>query len=103
MSSRTMATTPVMTGVRRRLKLLLFVMVIFMSWAAYVLITQHGTMSDRESDLREATKKLSDVNVQTEALKQEIVKLHDKEYISELARKEQGYGYPGEIPLEINK
>lgn len=101
MSSRTMAATPAMTGVRRRLKLLLFVMVIFMSWAAYVLISQHGMMSDRESDLREANKKLSDANVQSETLKKEMVKLHDKEYISEIARKEQGYGYPGEIPLDI--
>jgi len=101
MSSRTIATTPATTGVRRRLKLLLFVMVIFISWAAYVLISQHGTMGARESDLQEATKKLSDANVQSEALKQEIIKLNDKEYISEIARKEQGYGYPGEIPLDI--
>jgi len=101
MSSRTMATTPAMTGVRRRLKLLLFVMVIFMSWAAYVLIAQQGTMGDRESNLREANKKLTDATVQSETLKKEIIKLNDKEYVSEIARKEQGMGYPGEIPLDI--
>ncbi|MFD0674816.1 septum formation initiator family protein [Cohnella sp. GCM10027633] len=104
MSSRTMATTTsAMTGARRRLKLLLFVMVIFMSWAAYVLYVQYGQMSDRSSDLREANKKLTDATVQSDALKQEIVRLNDREYISEIARKEQGLGYPGEIPLNIEE
>lgn len=104
MSSRTMATTTsAVTGARRRLKLLLFVMVIFMSWAAYVLYVQYGQMSDRAGDLREANKKLTDATVQSDALKQEIVRLNDREYISEIARKEQGLGYPGEIPLNIEE
>ncbi|MFC5530026.1 FtsB family cell division protein [Cohnella yongneupensis] len=101
MSTRTMATTSATTGVRRRMKLLLFVMVIFMSWAVYVLYVQHGLMGDRAGDLQEADKKLNDATVQSEALKQKIVQLNDREYVEELARKEQGMGYPGEIPLEI--
>lgn len=104
MASRTMATaTSAVTGARRRLKLLLFVMVIFMSWAAYVLYVQFGQMSDRSRELRETNQKLTDATVQSEALKQEIVRLNDQEYISEIARKEQGLGYPGEIPLNIEK
>ncbi len=101
MSSRTMATTTAATGVRRRLKLLLFVMVIFMSWAVYTLVTQHGMMNDRASDLREANKKLSDATVQNEALKKQIVQLNDREYVEEIARKEQGLGYPGEVPMHM--
>lgn len=103
MSSRTMATTTsAVTGARRRLKLLLFVMVIFMSWAAYTLYVQYGQMSDRSNELRDANQKLTDATAQSEALKQQIVRLNDQEYISEIARK-QGLGYPGEIPLNIEK
>jgi cell division protein DivIC len=101
MSTRTMATTSAMTGVRRRMKLLLFVVVIFMSWAVYVLVVQHGLIGDRASDLREANKKLTDATTQSDALKQQIVRLNDQEYVEEIARKEQGLGYPGEIPLDM--
>lgn len=103
MSSRNTAATPAMTGARRRLKLLLFVMVIFMSWAAYTLFTQYGQMSDRSSQLREADKKLTDAVVKSELLKQEIIRLNDPEYIGQIARKEQGMGYPGEKPIHIEK
>jgi cell division protein DivIC len=101
MSSRTLAATPVMTGARRRLKLLLFVLVIFMSWALYVIIVQYGQISDRSSQLREADKKLTDAKVKSEALKQQIARLNDPEYIGQIARKEHGLGMPGEVPIKI--
>jgi cell division protein DivIC len=101
MSSRTLAATPVMTGARRRLKLLLFIMVIFMSWALYVIIIQYGQISDRSSQLREADKKLTDAKVKSEALKQQIARLNDPEYIGQIARKEHGLGMPGEVPIKI--
>ncbi|WEK54288.1 MAG: septum formation initiator family protein [Candidatus Cohnella colombiensis] len=102
MSSRTIATTPASTGVRRRLKLLIFLMILFMSWAVYVLFTQYGQINDRTTQLREADKQLSDAVIRSEQLKQEIVKLNDQEYVSELARKDQGLGYPGEVPINID-
>jgi cell division protein DivIC len=101
MSSRTLAATPVMTGARRRLKLLLFIMVLFMSWALYVIIVQYGQISDRSSQLREADKKLTDAKVKSEALKQQIARLNDPEYIGQIARKEHGLGMPGEVPIKI--
>jgi cell division protein DivIC len=101
MSSRTLAATPVMTGARRRLKLLLFIMVLFMSWALYVIIVQYGQISDRSGQLREADKKLTDAQVKSEALKQQIARLNDPEYIGQIARKEHGLGMPGEVPIKI--
>jgi cell division protein DivIC len=101
MSSRTLAATPVMTGARRRLKLLLFIMVLFMSWALYVIIVQYGQISDRSGQLREADKKLTDAKVKSEALKQQIARLNDPEYIGQIARKEHGLGMPGEVPIKI--
>jgi len=103
MSSRTMAATPALTGARRRLKLLLFIMIIFMSWAVYTFINQHGQMSDRASQLREADKLLTDAQAKNELLQLEITRLNDPEYIGQIARKEQGLGFPGEIPMHIEK
>lgn len=103
MSSRTTAATPAVTGARRRLKLLLFVMVIFMSWAVYTWFNQYGQISDRSYQLREADKKLADAVSKSELLKQEIIRLNDPEYIGQIARKEQGMGYPGEKPIHIEK
>jgi cell division protein DivIC len=95
-----MTATPVMTGARRRLKLLLFVLVLFMSWAAYVLIVQYGQISDRKGQLHEADQKLTDAQAKNEELKMHIARLNDDEYISQIARKEHGLGFPGEIPIE---
>jgi cell division protein DivIC len=101
MSSRTLAATPVTTGARRRLKLLLFIMVIFMSWALYVIVVQYGQISDRSGQLREADKKLTDAQTKSEALKQQIARLNDDEYIGQIARKEHGLGLPGEVPITM--
>ncbi|WP_239619001.1 FtsB family cell division protein [Cohnella mopanensis] len=99
MSSRTMTATPVMTGARRRLKLLLFVLVLFMSWATYVLIVQYGQISDRRSQLHEFDQKLTDAQAKNEELQQQIARLNDDEYIGQIARKEHGLGLPGEVPI----
>jgi cell division protein DivIC len=102
MSSGTMASSPV-TGTRRRLKLLLFIMVLFMSWALYTLIVQYGQISDRAGQQREAEQKLADAQKKNAELKQQVTRLNDPEYISQVARKEYGLGYPGEIPINIEK
>lgn len=103
MSSSTLATTPVMTGARRRLKLLLIVVVLFMSWAVYILFTQHEQISERSGQLQESAKKLTDAETKSQILQQEVNRLNDPEYISQIARKEQGLGFPGEIPINIEK
>lgn len=102
-SSTFTSTTPVMTGTRRRLKLLLLIMVLFMSWALYTLIVQYGQISDRSSQLQEADMKLTDAQTKSEALKQQIIRLNDPEYIGQVARKDHGLGLPGEIPINIEK
>ncbi|MFC4600586.1 FtsB family cell division protein [Cohnella hongkongensis] len=99
MSSRSMAATPAVTGARRRLKLLLFVVILFLSWAGYVLITQSGQIDDRSRQLEEANRKLADAQARNEELKLQIERLNDDEYIGQLARKEHGLGLPGEVPI----
>lgn len=103
MSSRQAAPTPAAVGARRRLRLLLFVMVLFLSWAAYVAFNQHGQLSESHAELRETGKKLTDAQKKSDALRQEITRLNDPEYIGQIARKEQGMGLPGEKPIHIEK
>ncbi|MFC5406831.1 FtsB family cell division protein [Cohnella soli] len=96
MTSRTMTATPPAAGARRRLKLFLFVMVLFLSWAAYVLIVQQDQIGDRSRQLNEVDRKLTDVQAKNEGLKQQINRLNDDEYMGQIARKEHGLGIPGE-------
>jgi cell division protein DivIC len=103
MSSGVVSTTPAMTGARRRLKLLLFVVTLFMCWALYILITQYGQISARSSQLQEVNKLLTDAEAKSLSLQQQVIRLNDPEYISQIARKEQGLGFPGEIPIYIEK
>jgi cell division protein DivIC len=104
MSSRhTAAPSPASIGARRRLRLFMIVMVVFMSWAAYTLVNQLGQISDRRAEYRESARRLSEAQAKNEALKQEIARLNDLEYIGQIARKEQGMGLPGERPIQIGK
>ncbi|TJY38557.1 septum formation initiator family protein [Cohnella pontilimi] len=103
MSSRTAASTPAAIGARRRLKLLMFVMIIFMSWAAYTLVDQYTHLNTAYSQMRESGKKLTDAEAKSDALKQEISRLNDPEYIGQIARRDQGMGMPGEQPIQFEK
>lgn len=100
LASQTMTATPAVAGARRRLKLLLFVVVLFLSWAGYVLIVQSGQIDDRASQLEEVNLKLTDAQAKNEELQLQIARLNDDEYIGQLARKEHGLGLPGEVPIK---
>lgn len=103
MPSGTNNTTSAVTGARRRLKLLLFVLVFFMSWAAYTFYDQYEHMNNRRHELREMNQLLTGAKADIERLQHEVVRLNDPEYIGQIARKEQGLGLPGEIPMHIDK
>lgn len=103
MPSSNPAMTPAAIGARRRLKLLMFILALFLGWAVYTLIGQEGQLSQRRAELEESERKLTDVTAQTEAVQQEIARLKDPEYIGQIARKEQGMGLPGETPIQIEK
>lgn len=103
MASHTGAVTPPSVGARRRLKLLLVVVALFMCWAGYTLLTQQHHTSQRSGQLHEVKAKLLDAQQKNQALQQEIQRLNDPEYIGQIARKEQGMGLPGETPIQVGK
>jgi Septum formation initiator len=79
----------------------LAVVVLFMSWAVYTLFMQYNQAADRNVQLIEAKKQLSDAQAKNVALKQEVARLNDPEYIGQIARKEQGMGLPGEKSIQM--
>ncbi|MBB6669572.1 FtsB family cell division protein [Cohnella nanjingensis] len=95
-------TTPVSVGARRRLKLLLLVVALFMSWAAYTLIVQQHHTGERASQMRAAKDKLTQVQQKNAQLQKEIERLNDDEYIGQIAR-QQGMGLPGEQSIHMEK
>lgn len=96
------AMTSAFVGMRRRLKLLLIVVVLFMGWASYTLFMQYHQASERTGQLREVKGKLSEIQLKNASLQQEIDRLNDPEYIGQIARKEQGMGLPGEKPIQVD-
>ncbi|THF74495.1 FtsB family cell division protein [Cohnella fermenti] len=102
MASNT-AASAASVGLRRRLKLLLTVVVLFMSWAAYTLVVQYNQATERTGQLVEAKKQLSDAQAKNLSLKQEIARLNDPEYVGQIARKEQGMRLPGEKSIQVEQ
>lgn len=100
MPTRTTANTPASVGLKRRLKLLLLFVILFMSWAVYTLVVQQQHTSERSSQLHDVKTKLSEVQLKNETLKKEIVRLHDDEYIGQIAR-QQGMTLPGEQSILV--
>lgn len=103
MASHTSAATTASVGMRRRLKLLLVVVLLFAGWAVYNLFVQNHRSSVRSEQLREVKGKLQDIEQKNQNLQKEIQRLNDPEYIGQIARKEQGMGLPGEKPIQVGK
>lgn len=83
-------------GAKRRYKLWLLFIVMFLGWAAYTLfgqLEQQNETSLKFTSLEEQVKSAVEKN---EALKLEIERLNDPEYIAQLATKEQGMVKQGE-------
>lgn len=88
-------------GSKRRIKLWMCIVVLFMSWAAYTLIDKLSEQHATSQRLAAIQQQLETAKNETEALKQHIEKLNDPEYISQLATKEQGMVYKGETQIQV--
>ncbi|MBJ6361264.1 septum formation initiator family protein [Paenibacillus sp. GCM10012307] len=89
-------------GSRRRLKLWLIFVILFMGWAAYTMVNQGYSKGDTYTRYLAAQGKLDEINAQKEQLDQRVNMLNDPEYIQELARKEYGMTLPGEKPIQVS-
>lgn len=84
-------------GQKRRIRLFLFLMLFFATWTGYTVYLQSGVLAEKESELQELEQKVAAMRETNMELKYNINRLHDEEYIAELARKKYALAKPGEI------
>lgn len=83
-------------GARRRIRLLAFAMVGFMTWAALILWNQQGRLGVKAAQVDELVQKRVETVQLNDGYKKEIERLNDPEYILQKIRKEYHYSKPGE-------
>lgn len=81
---------------KRRYKLWMTFIVLFMGWAGYTLFGQMQQQKATNHKLTTIESGMEETKAATEALKREVERLNDPEYISQLATKEQGMVKEGE-------
>lgn len=89
-------------GAKRRMRIWLAFVAVFMGWAIYTALQQ---MTDRAAtgiELAAVQQKLDATEQRKAELEREIDRLGDPEYIMELARK-NGLTLPGEQPIQATE
>lgn len=81
---------------KRRYKLWMMFIVLFMGWAGYTLFGQMQQQKATYSKLTTVESRIEATRAETERLKHEVERLNDPEYISQIATKEQGMVKEGE-------
>ncbi|GKU77082.1 septum formation initiator family protein [Paenibacillus sp. L3-i20] len=81
---------------KRRYRIWMTFIVLFMGWATYTLFGQMQQQKTTNAKLTTIESGLEASKLETEALKREVERLNDPEYISQLATKEQGMVKQGE-------
>ncbi|WP_127571149.1 FtsB family cell division protein [Paenibacillus xylaniclasticus] len=90
------------SGTKRRMRFYIAGIVIFSCWALYALINQEHRLNVESGRLSEAKSEKAATERQIANLKQEIERLHDPEYIGQLANK-QGMVREGEKVIEVTE
>ncbi|GGG24795.1 FtsB family cell division protein [Paenibacillus abyssi] len=103
MKTSATAQTTSHSGSRRRLKLWILFVVLFMGWALYTMVNQMERQGNTEQRLLAAEQKLKTGEQVSGELQQKIDRLNDAEFIQEIARKEYGMIMPGEKPIQITR
>lgn len=88
--------TPGSAGTKRRFKLWMMFIVLFMGWAGYTIFGQMQQKNATGVKLTTIQGQLDESTKETEALKRQIERLNDPEYIEQLATKEIGMVKKGE-------
>ncbi|MGO4371833.1 FtsB family cell division protein [Paenibacillus sp. YIM B09110] len=88
-------------GSKRRIRMWLLFVVLFIGWATYTLVGKLQEQHATNSRLATIQQQLETAKTDTEAMKQEIERLNDPEYISQLATKDHGMVYKGETQIQV--
>ncbi|MNO23064.1 Cell division protein FtsL [compost metagenome] len=91
------------TGARRRIRLWMSFMIVFIGWAGYTYFAQAGEIGAKEQQLAEYQASKTDGEQSLNQLKYELDRLKDPEYIGQIAMKKYGLYKPGEIPVRVSE
>ncbi|MEK4248385.1 FtsB family cell division protein [Paenibacillus sp. FSL W7-1287] len=86
----------VQAATKRRLKIWLFLIVLFMSWAVYTVINQMYQKDHLNEQLLSLEANRDVMEQKLQELENKVMLLNDPEYMSQLATKEQGLVREGE-------
>ncbi|UFJ40551.1 septum formation initiator family protein [Brevibacillus humidisoli] len=84
-------------GQKRRIRFFLFLMLFFSIWTGYTAYLQSSALAEKEQQLHELEQKVATMRQTNNELQYKMNRLHDKEYIAELARKKYSLAKPGEV------
>ena len=88
-------------GLKRRLTLYAVCAVIFTVLAISTLISQNSSLHEKTLQKEEAEQQLANLKTDEKALKAEIVKLNDDEYVAKLVRRDYFLSEEGEIIFNL--
>ncbi len=86
-------------GARKRLRLWMVFMALFLAWAVYSFINQSLQLSAKQEQLAEQQQKQAETQAALNQSQLEVKRLEDPEYIGQIARKQYGMYLPGEKPI----
>jgi cell division protein DivIC len=90
-------------GVKKRLRLYLFVVLVLSVLAGKELIGQNSKLTETQEQMEALLNKQKEIQKQSEQLNLQMVRLNDPEYIGQIARKELGMSLPGETQIHVTK
>lgn len=86
---------------RRRIKLLGLFMVAFLVWASSLWLDQREALQTKTEELEIVKVKVQEANEKQLEISYQIKRLHDKDYIAEVARRDFFLSRPGEIIFKV--
>ncbi|MFT9850317.1 FtsB family cell division protein [Aneurinibacillus sp. REN35] len=88
---------PPKQGLKRRMRLLQIIVVLFLSWAGYTYYSQSQQLADKQRELADLQRQATKVQEEKKQLELQTKRMNDKEYIGELARKNFFLSKEGEV------
>jgi len=89
-------TKSVQAATKRRLKIWLFLIVLFIGWAIYTVVNQMYQKDSLNEQLLSLEANRDAMQQELQELENKVMLLNDPEYMSQLATKEQGLVKEGE-------
>jgi cell division protein DivIC len=98
--NRTMSPDP---GMRRRIRMLVFIILCLLVWAAITVWDQSVKLGEKSGNLNVLLMKKAAVEQTKATMIKDVARLNDPEYREEIARQQYHLGKSGEMTFELPK